>query len=106
MSEEPQKPPSTVTREVINYLKSQSPETVLLCLLLVAFVYGVYLAGSALFHEIPSQIKQVTDAHERAIERVSKSHELRSAEDKQLINKLLDRAGVVRATDPRNIANQ
>lgn len=96
--------PLSLAGDLVAWLKRQSNETVILCLLLVALVYGTYLAGSALFHEIPRQIQNVTESHERAVDRVNASHERRSAEDKQLINKLLDRAGIVQARDSRNIA--
>ena len=96
--------PSTLAGEAMAWLKRQSNETVMLCLLLLALLYGTYLTGSALFHEIPRQIQNVTESHERAVDRVNASHERRSAEDKQLINKLLDRAGIVQARDSRNIA--
>ncbi len=98
------KTPASLIAEAVSYFKAQRPETVLLFCVLAAVVYGLYLGGSALFHEIPRQIKAVTESHERAVDKINASHEKRSAEDHATINKLIERHGIAGARDAHNLA--
>ena len=96
----------TALQSAVEWLKRQSTETVLLVCLLIALGYGLWQVTVALFHEIPRQIQSVNESHERVVERVNTSHEKRSAEHILMINRLMERAGMVQGRDLRNIAEK